>query len=48
MATKTIGTFVSAMAFVKRQPARGDVLGMPRPIEMHDSIWIEDLTMMSA
>jgi creatinine amidohydrolase len=32
-------------ASVNTQP-RVDVLGMPRPIEMHDSIWIEDLTMM--
>ena len=32
-------------ASVNQQP-RVDVLGMPRPIEMHDSIWIEDLTMM--
>jgi len=47
MATKTIGTFVPAVAFVKQQP-RVDVLGMPRPIEMDDSIWIEDLTMRSA
>ena len=32
-------------ASVNQQP-RVDVLGMPRPIDMHDSIWIEDLTMM--
>jgi creatinine amidohydrolase len=32
-------------ASVNQQP-RLDVLNMPRPIEMHDSIWIEDLTMM--
>jgi creatinine amidohydrolase len=32
-------------ASVNTQP-RVDVLGMPRPIDMHDSIWIEDLTMM--
>jgi creatinine amidohydrolase len=32
-------------ASVNQQP-RVDVLGMTRPIEMHDSIWIEDLTMM--
>jgi len=32
-------------ASVNTQP-RVDVLGMPRPIEMHDSVWIEDLTMM--
>jgi creatinine amidohydrolase/Fe(II)-dependent formamide hydrolase-like protein len=32
-------------ASVNQQP-RVDVLGMARPIEMHDSIWIEDLTMM--
>jgi creatinine amidohydrolase/Fe(II)-dependent formamide hydrolase-like protein len=32
-------------ASVNQQP-RVDVLGMPRPIEMHDSIWIEDLTML--
>jgi creatinine amidohydrolase/Fe(II)-dependent formamide hydrolase-like protein len=32
-------------ASVNTQP-RVDVLGMARPIEMHDSIWIEDLTMM--
>jgi hypothetical protein len=30
---------------VDQQP-RVDVLGMARPIDMHDSIWIEDLTMM--
>jgi len=30
-------------ASVNQQP-RVDVLGMPRPIDMHDSIWIEDLT----
>jgi creatinine amidohydrolase len=32
-------------ASVNTQP-RVDVLGMARPIDMHDSIWIEDLTMM--
>jgi creatinine amidohydrolase len=32
-------------ASVNQQP-RVDVLGMIRPIDMHDSIWIEDLTMM--
>jgi creatinine amidohydrolase len=32
-------------ASVNQQP-RIDVLGMARPIEMHDTIWIEDLTMM--
>ena len=32
-------------ALVNSQP-RVDVLGMTRPIEMHDSVWIEDLTMM--
>src|SRR4051794_13173592 len=32
-------------ASVNTQP-RVDVIGMTRPIEMHDSIWIEDLTMM--
>jgi creatinine amidohydrolase len=32
-------------ASVNQQP-RVDVLGMTRPIEMHDSVWIEDLTMM--
>jgi creatinine amidohydrolase len=32
-------------ASVNQQP-RVDVLGMARPIEMHDSVWIEDLTMM--
>jgi creatinine amidohydrolase len=32
-------------ASVNTQP-RVDVLNMPRPIDMHDSIWIEDLTMM--
>jgi creatinine amidohydrolase/Fe(II)-dependent formamide hydrolase-like protein len=32
-------------ASVNQQP-RLDVLTMPRPIEMHDSVWIEDLTMM--
>ena len=33
------------MASVNQQP-RVDVLGMSRPIDMHDSVWIEDLTMM--
>jgi creatinine amidohydrolase/Fe(II)-dependent formamide hydrolase-like protein len=33
------------VASVNQQP-RVDVLGMPRPIDMHDSVWIEDLTMM--
>ena len=32
-------------ASVNTQP-RVDVLGMARPIDMHDSVWIEDLTMM--
>lgn len=32
-------------ASVNTQP-RVDVLNMARPIDMHDSIWIEDLTMM--
>ena len=32
-------------ASVNQQP-RLDVLNMPRPIDMHDSVWIEDLTMM--
>lgn len=32
-------------ASVNQQP-RIDVLNMPRPIDMHDSVWIEDLTMM--
>lgn len=32
-------------ASVNQQP-RVDVLNMPRPIDMHDSVWIEDLTMM--
>jgi hypothetical protein len=32
-------------ASVNQQP-RIDVRGMARPIDMHDSIWIEDLTMM--
>jgi len=32
-------------ASVNTQP-RVDVLNMPRPIDMHDSIWIEDLTML--
>ena len=32
-------------ASVNTQP-RVDVLGMPRPIDMHDSVWIEDLTML--
>ena len=46
----------SAQAPAAQQPPRGtasvntqprvDVLGMARPIDMHDSIWIEDLTMM--
>ena len=25
---------------------RVDVADMPRPIDMHDSVWIEDLTML--
>jgi creatinine amidohydrolase len=33
------------VASVNQQP-RVDVLGMPRPIDIHDSVWIEDLTMM--
>ena len=33
------------VASVNTQP-RVDVLGMTRPIDMHDSIWIEDLTML--
>ncbi len=33
------------VASVNTQP-RVDVLGMPRPIDMHDSVWIEDLTML--
>jgi creatinine amidohydrolase/Fe(II)-dependent formamide hydrolase-like protein len=32
-------------ASVNQQP-RIDVLGMPRPIDMHDTLWIEDLTML--
>ena len=32
-------------ASVNQQP-RLDVLNMPRPIDMYDSVWIEDLTMM--
>lgn len=32
-------------ASVNQQP-RLDVLNMSRPIDMHDSVWIEDLTMM--
>src|SRR6266550_943965 len=32
-------------ASVNTQP-RVDVAGMARPIEMHDAVWIEDLTMM--
>ena len=32
-------------ASVNTQP-RLDALGMVRPIEMHDSVWIEDPTMM--
>jgi creatinine amidohydrolase len=33
------------VASVNTQP-RVDVLGMPRPIDMHDTVWIEDLTML--
>jgi creatinine amidohydrolase len=33
------------VASVNQQP-RVDALGMARPIDMHDTIWIEDLTMM--
>jgi hypothetical protein len=32
-------------ASVNSQP-RVDVTDMPRPIDMHDSVWIEDLTML--
>src|SRR5690606_28015951 len=32
-------------ASVNTQP-RVDVRNMPRPIDMHDTVWIEDLTMM--
>src|SRR6185436_7198965 len=32
-------------ASVNTQP-RVDVTNMPRPIDMHDSVWIEDLTML--
>jgi creatinine amidohydrolase/Fe(II)-dependent formamide hydrolase-like protein len=32
-------------ASVNTQP-RVDAVAMPRPIDMHDSVWIEDLTMM--
>ena len=33
------------VASVNTQP-RVDVLGMTRPIDMHDTVWIEDLTML--
>jgi creatinine amidohydrolase/Fe(II)-dependent formamide hydrolase-like protein len=33
------------VASVNTEP-RVDVTNMPRPIDMHDSVWIEDLTMM--
>jgi len=33
------------VASVNTQP-RVDVTNMPRPIDMHDSVWIEDLTML--
>ena len=33
------------VASVNTQP-RADVTNMPRPIDMHDSVWIEDLTML--
>ena len=33
------------VASVNQQP-RVDVSNMPRPIDMHDSVWIEDLTML--
>src|SRR5437867_4976803 len=33
------------VASVNTQP-RVDVTDMPRPIEMHDTLWIEDLTML--
>ena len=33
------------VASVNTQP-RVDVADMPRPIDMHDSVWIEDLTML--
>jgi creatinine amidohydrolase len=33
------------VASVNSQP-RVDVTNMPRPIDMHDSVWIEDLTML--
>jgi creatinine amidohydrolase/Fe(II)-dependent formamide hydrolase-like protein len=34
-----------ATASVNTQP-RVDALAMPRPIDMHDTVWIEDLTML--
>src|SRR6476646_7454462 len=40
-----VGQAPRPTASVNTQP-RVDVLGMTRPIEMHDSVWIEDLTMM--
>ena len=33
------------VASVNTEP-RVDVTNMPRPIDMHDSVWIEDLTML--
>ena len=36
---------VGALMSVNQQP-RVDVLTMPRPIDMRDTLWIEDLTMM--
>ncbi len=45
MAQAPAGQPARPTASVNQQP-RVDVLNMPRPIDMHDTVWIEDLTMM--
>ncbi len=44
-ATASAQTPARPTASVNSQP-RVDVTNMPRPIDMHDSVWIEDLTML--
>jgi creatinine amidohydrolase len=45
VATASAQTPARPTASVNSQP-RVDVTNMPRPIDMHDSVWIEDLTML--
>ena len=45
VATASAQTPARPTASVNSQP-RVDVANMPRPIDMHDSVWIEDLTML--